>query len=182
MARRSKYNKRMARKMKRNVTKDESKQINFNSKDYCAGEINELNIGVFGSRTLADERVETIILEQLIEQKGTKIVTCQEPRGVSEVAQKVSKKYGYPLQLHFLNMRYLRGAFEQRSKEIIKECDYFIIIYDGKSQGTFNEKKLVEKSGKPYYYEELEISQYDRSVGFNIEQEWNPEVDNWENM
>ena len=129
-------------------------------------------VAVFGSRTLKDERVEIIITEKIKELNAVKIITSKEPEGVCEVAQRVAKKYAFPLQLHFLNMQYLRGAFEQRSKEIIAEADYFVIIHDGKSRGTLNEKILVEKSGKPYHYEILEEVKYDRSVGFNIVDDW----------
>jgi hypothetical protein len=148
------------------------KILNFDSRAFCDNKLKQFKIGIFGSRSLKDERVKTIVLEQILKLNPTLILTCQEPQGVSEVAQRVCKDYGYPLQLHFLNMRYLRGAFEQRSKEIIKEADFFIIIHDGKSKGTANEKKLVEKSGKPFFYEKLEISQYERSVGFNVVKDW----------
>lgn len=146
--------------------------LNFDSRQYLKGNIKDFKVGVFGSRTLKDERVKTIILEKIKEFNATMVATCQEPQGVSEVAQEVCKDYGYPLQLHFLNMQYLRGAFEQRSKEIVASCDYFIIIHDGVSKGTQNEKILVEKSGKPYHYEVLEPSKYDRSVGFNVKKDW----------
>ena len=152
--------------------KVESVILNFDSRSFLRGEIPPMKVGVFGSRSLKDERIKTIILEKIKDIGATKILTCQEPQGVSEVAQRISKDYGYPLQLHFLNMQYLRGAFEQRSKEIIADADYFIIIHDGKSKGTENEKKLVEKSGKPYHYEIVEPSAYDRSVGFNVKEEW----------
>ena len=150
--------------------------LNFDSREYLKGNIKPMKVGGFGSRSLKDERVETILLEKIKELNATLIVTCQEPQGVSEVAQRVSKDYGYPLQLHFLNMQYLRGAFEQRSKEIIAECDYFIIIHDGVSKGTANEKILIEKSGKPFHYEIIEPTKYDRSVGFNINEEWGNEI------
>ena len=139
--------------------------------------INKINksgpsIGVFGSRSLKDERVKIILLEKIKELHPSKIITCQEPEGVSEVAQKVAKELAIPLQLHFLNFFYLRGAFEHRSKEIIKEADYFITIHDGKSKGTENEHKLVLKSGKPYTYEVIEETKYQKSVGFNVENDW----------
>ena len=155
-------------------------ELNFNSRKYLKGEISPCAVGVFGSRTLKDERIKTIILEKIKELNVTKIVTCQEPQGVSEVAQRISKDYGYPLQLHFLNMQYLRGAFEQRSKEIIAESDCFIILHDGKSKGTANEKKLVEKSGKPFHYEIIEPTKYDRSVGFNIKEDWDFKADDFD--
>jgi len=145
---------------------------NFDSRSWVAGGCVQKKLGVFGSRSLHDERVMLLILEELRAGRYTTVVTCQEPQGVSECAQKVCKSYGYPLECHFLNMRYLRGAFEQRSIEIVKTCDAFLVIHDGESKGTANELKLVEKSGKPYKYEQLEKSEYDRSVAFNIENEW----------
>lgn len=151
--------------------------LNFDSRNFLKGNIKPFKVGVFGSRTLKDERVLTIILEQIKKTNATMILTCQEPQGVSEVAQKVCKQYGYPLQLHFLNMQYLRGAFEQRSKEIVQAADYFIIIHDGVSKGTSNEKKLVEKSGKPYHYEVLQPTKYERSVGFNVKEDWDTKDD-----
>jgi hypothetical protein len=149
---------------------------NFDSRAWLAG-LPTKKLGVFGSRGLRDERVEVLILEKMHAGGFTMIATCQEPQGVSEVAQRVGKKYGFPLELHFLNMRYLRGAFEQRSKEIVATCDEFLIIHDGQSKGTANEKRLVEKSGKPYQYETLEPSEYTRSVGFNIDKEWDSDGD-----
>jgi hypothetical protein len=145
---------------------------NFDSRAWIAGGCKTRRLGVFGSRCLTDERVEILILEKMRGGSFDIIVTCQEPQGVSEVAQRVGKKYGYPLELHFLNMRYLRGAFEQRSKEVVKICDEFLIIHDGQSKGTANEKTLVEKSGKPFQYERLEPTPFDRSVGFNIDMDW----------
>ena len=157
-------------------------ELNFDSRNYLKGNIKPYKIGVFGSRSLKDERVKTIILEKIKELNATLILTCQEPQGVSEVAQRVCKDYGYPLQLHFLNMQYLRGAFEQRSKEIVADADYFIILHDGKSKGTLNEKILVEKTGKPFHYEILEPTQFDRSVGFNIKTDWGEttELETWD--
>jgi len=152
--------------------------LNFEGKQYLRGKIKPFKMAVFGSRSLKDERVKTIILEKINELNPTLIITSQEPEGVCEVAQGIAKNYGYPLQLHFLNFQYLRGAFEHRSKEIINEADYFIIIHDGKSKGTHNEKILVEKSGKPFHYEILETTKYKKSVGFNIVKDWdNDEVE-----
>jgi hypothetical protein len=157
-------------------------ELNFDSRAFLKGLTKPFKVGIFGSRSLKDERVKTIILKKIKELNATKILTCQEPQGVSEVAQRICKDYGYPLQLHFLNMQYLRGAFEQRSKEIVADSDYFIIIHDGKSKGTANEKTLVEKSGKPFHYEILESTMYDRSVGFNIKDDWDFNDNNTENI
>ena len=143
---------------------------NFDSRKYCKNP-KPRKLGIFGSRSLKDERVFILIAENL--KRGfTHVVTCQEPGGVSEVAQRVAKQYGYPLQCHFLNMQYLRGAFEQRSKEIIVEADEFLVIHDGESKGTANELQLVKKSAKPYVYEILEKAEFQKSVGFNVKEDW----------
>jgi hypothetical protein len=131
-----------------------------------------MKVAVFGSRTLKDERVKVIILEKIHELKATMIVTTQEPSGVCEVAQRVAKEHAIPLELHFLNFKYLRGAFEHRSKEVVRVSDYFIIIHDGESKGTANELKMVKKSGKPYHYEILKPEPHQNNVGFNIMKEW----------
>jgi hypothetical protein len=95
-------------------------ELNFDSRGYLKGEIPPLKVGVFGSRALKDERVKTILLEKIRELNATKILTCQEPQGVSEVAQRISKDYGDPLQLHFLNMQYLRWDFEPDSDSLFE--------------------------------------------------------------
>ena len=75
----------------------------------------------------------------------------------------------------FLNFKYLRGAFEHRTKDVIKEADYFVIIHDGESKGTMNEKKLIEKSGKPHEYHILEKTVHKKSVGFDADL-WDLEI------
>lgn len=140
-------------------------------------ENNQVIIGVFGSRSLKDERVKIILLEAIEKWPPAYLSTCQEPQGVSEVCQRVAKEKGIPLIVHFLNFRYLRGAFERRAKEIIIEATHYVVVHDGKSVGTANELKMVEKTGKPYIYEILEDTPYERSVGFNVKHEWKMEED-----
>ena len=132
-----------------------------------------MKVAVFGSRTLKDERVKVIIMEQISKlEKVEMIVTTQEPAGVCEVAQRVAKENSIPLLLFFLNFKYLRGAFEHRSLDVVKVSDFFIIIHDGESHGTANELKMVKKSGKPFHYEILKPEPHQNNVGFNIMQEW----------
>ena len=139
--------------MKKNTQQEES---NFDSRKFLSAGAKEKSLGIFGSRSLGDDRVKNIILEALRRGNFTKLIVCLEPAGVSAVARSIAPEFGYPLQLHCLNLKYLRGAFEQRSREVIALSDEFLIIHDGKSKGTINEKVLCEKSGKPIQYEILE--------------------------
>lgn len=77
-----------------------------------------------------------------------------------------------PLEVHFLNFKYLRGAFEHRSRDVIKQAEYILLIHDGKSKGTANEYKLVLKSGKPHQYLVIEYIPDQRNNGFNIKDDW----------
>lgn len=129
-------------------------------------------LAVCGSRTLDDERVKIILLEEIDDKGITEIVTHAEPEGVCAVARRLCKEKAIPLKLHFLNFRYLRGAFEHRSRAVFDDCDCAIFIHDGESKGTANELKMAKKLGLPCVCHELKPSRYNASVGFEIEVDW----------
>lgn len=124
-----------------------------------------MRLGVFGSRSLKDDRVAFLILDEIEATGASVIVTAQEPLGVCTVAQQVAKERSnatgkegtLALELHFLNWRHRLGAYHERSQEVIDNSDKVLLIHDGKSQGTLNELEQVKKSGKPYRYEILEV-------------------------
>lgn len=125
-----------------------------------------------GSRKLQDERVKIIILEEINKHEPTTIITHAEPEGVCQVARDVCREKAIPLKLFFLNFKYLRGAFEHRSKDVLMDSDHSIFIHDGKSKGTENELKLAKKFNIPHTYHELKISKFKKSVGFDIDIDW----------
>jgi len=136
-----------------------------------------MKLTVHGSRTLDDERVQIILLEEIAKYQITEIVTHAEPEGVCGVARRLCKEKAIPLKVHFLNFKYLRGAFEHRSKDVLNDGDRAIFIHDGKSKGTSNEMKLAKKMNIPYSHHELDVTQYKSSVGFEIEGEWGTDFD-----
>lgn len=131
-----------------------------------------LRASIHGSRSLADERVKLLLMEEINRRGITHIVTHAEPGGVCQVARKLCRELAMPLTLHFLNFKYLRGAFERRSKAVISDCDIAICIHDGKSQGTKNEIKLTKKMKVFSVVHELTESCHKQSVGFDIDEEW----------
>jgi len=135
-------------------------------------------VGIFGSRTLKDERIKILILEAIKKYKPSCIVTAQEAGGVSEVAQRIAKEKAIPLTVHFLNFRYLRGAFEKRGKFILENSDWILIIHDGKSKGTYNEWQMTKKHKKPFIYVNIPVIKNGRDVGWNIEDEWERDLTN----
>ena len=130
------------------------------------------HLGIHGSRTLSDERVKIIILEEIAKHNPTTIITHAEPGGVCALVQKLCRELAIPLKVHFLNFKYLRGAFEHRSIDVIRDSDYSVFIHDGVSKGTMNELTLAKKMKAPYSFYELEPTEYKQSVGFEIEEEW----------
>lgn len=132
----------------------------------------EFKLSIHGSRTLRDERVKIILLEEIKKYNPTTIVTHAEPGGVCEIARKLCKEQAIPLKVHFLNFRYLRGAFPERSKAVFRDSNYCIFIHDGQSKGCSNELKLCQKLGLPYKYYKIEKTDFEQSVGFEIEEEW----------
>ena len=116
-----------------------------------------MRLGVFGSRTLKDDRVRMLLYEAIEELKADTIVTTQEPLGVCTVAQQVAKDVALVLELHFLNFRkYGQGAYHERSLEVIRASDYILLIHDGQSAGTRNELEYTKREKRPYRYTVLE--------------------------
>jgi len=141
---------------------------NVNMRDKVKG----IRLSVHGSRTLFDERVKILLIEEINAHNVTRLVTHAEPQGVCQMARRLAKELSIPLTLHFLNFKYQRGAFEKRSKAVLLDCDRAIFIHDGKSRGTKNELKLAKKIGKPYTFHTLEPVPFKQSVGFGIDEEW----------
>ena len=134
-------------------------------------------LAVCGSRTLKDERVKIILMEEIAAHGITEVVTHAEPEGVCEMARALCREKAIPLKLHFLNFKYLRGAFEHRSRDVFKDCDRCVFIWDGKSKGTSNELKMCKKLGIPYTFHELKPTPYTASVGFEIDKDWADNLD-----
>jgi len=106
-----------------------------------------MKLGVFGSRSIQDQRVYEILDSFLnMRPSFTTFVTAAEPQGVCTLAQSYARLRGLVLELHFLNtQKYARGAYEHRSDDIILSSDYILLIHDGYSQGTQNELERTQK-------------------------------------
>ena len=134
-----------------------------------------MRLGFHGSRTLRDERVRIIILEEIEKHKPSVIVTHAEPEGVCEMAREIAREKAIPLKVHFLNFKYLRGAFEHRSKDVLNDSDHSIFIHDGRSKGCSNEMKLAKKMNLEHTVHTLEITRFKTSGGFEIDKDWEVE-------
>jgi len=124
-------------------------------------------LAVFGSRGLLDDRIEKIIKDTILEVSAAEIITAGETEGVCGVARRLCSKIKMPIKLIYYNTeKYAAGAFERRSKEILKESDFILLIHDGVSKGTTHELELIKKMNKPFKYIKVEQLRQDGEKTF----------------
>lgn len=119
-----------------------------------------MKLGIFGSRSLNKKNVYKFIKDKIIElQKNNDIefiVTAGEIKGTCKFARDICQELKIPLIVYFYDyQKYFKGAFEKRSRQIMNESNYFLIFHDGKSKGTMNEMKLLDKENRRYKYYRL---------------------------
>lgn len=118
--------------------------------------IKNCRLGIFGSRSLIDQRVYDLIHKHVLDLNAILIVTAAEPHGVCQIAQLYARKTKIALQVHFLqNDKYARGMWEHRSDHVIQNSDIVLLIHDGISKGTQNEMERTVFFKKPYLYERI---------------------------
>lgn len=113
-------------------------------------------LAVFGSRTLSDERVRVLLLQEIARTGATTITVAAEPHGVCEVARDLAAEVALPLLLHHLDHGKARGAWDHRSQATIRAADSAVLIWDGKSKGTANDLRLCVKWRLPHELHHLE--------------------------
>ncbi len=70
-------------------------------------------------------------------------------RGVDRMAERFADELGCKLKLYVPEWgKYRRGAGVVRNGQMVKDCDFVIAFWDGKSRGTANLIDTAEKLGK----------------------------------
>lgn len=124
------------------------------------------HLGFMGSRSLKDIRVKKLIEKEIDNYNPETVVVPAEPHGVCEVARDFCREMAIPLKVFFLDRRrYARGAFANRSRATLKDCDLIVFIHDGKSKGTQNELEMAVKMRKQYIYHRLEVKEMEMDLG-----------------
>ena len=109
-----------------------------------------MRLAVFGSRSLHGAQVRSAIIAHMQTAKATHLVTAGEPDGVCREAQNVARESSGPITLHWLQPKErAAGKYHWRSVAVLSDCDAVLFVWDGKSKGTANEKKLADKKNTP---------------------------------
>ena len=113
-------------------------------------------VGIFGSRSLDDDRVTAIIADAIDRAKPDAVSTAGEPIGVCELARRYCKEHAIPLVLYHIDPGRCGGMYHHRSLALFEHVTSMIFIHDGVSRGTANELQLCEQMNIPYEYYTLQ--------------------------
>ncbi|MCX6224211.1 MAG: hypothetical protein NTV01_05595 [Bacteroidia bacterium] len=121
-----------------------------------------MKLCVFGSRTLIGQKDSEFIEEKIKEfhqiNKIDYILIPGSIDGACRLAFKVAEKLCIPVTLYFYNKRdtdsrwRMIDSIKSRTRQIIKEADFFLVFHDGESKGTLWDLKQIKKVNKGFEY------------------------------
>lgn len=119
-----------------------------------------MNLFVCGSIKIKDkEWIFSKIEECIAENNFTDVTILEgEARGVDFIAKEWAVSHGVPVKEYPPNVQFNhRDACHKRNEDMTKDCDFALMLWNGKSYGTFDDIQLCEKYSKPYkiYYYDL---------------------------
>ena len=108
---------------------------------------------ICGSRNITDAPYIFSKINKCIEENQFKNITIieGEARGVDRAAKQWATRYNCPIESYPANWdEYGKAAGYIRNEIMVKACDFCLIIWDGKSNGTRSDIQLCKKYKKPY--------------------------------
>jgi len=108
-----------------------------------------MNIGVVGSRSFNSYSYIQRILKSFFKNNDTLI--SGGAKGADSLAERFCDEHGYEKIIFYPNWKkYGRKAGFIRNEDIIKNSDFVIAFWDGKSKGTKNSINLAKSLNKNY--------------------------------
>jgi len=129
-------------------------------------------ICIFGSRTIDTDEHKDLIYNELSNYEYNWIITSGETSGVCELCRDIARHYKIPIKFIYASSeKFAAGKYEHRSMDILKQSDFVLFFWDGKSKGTKNEIKYAEKLNVPYKIIKVQVNdyQFETNINFNIE-------------
>lgn len=114
------------------------------------GEVKRL--AVFGSRSLDGSEIVNIIIAAIAKHKPQCLVTAAQATGVCACARTAAKETATPLKIYWLERRFGRGKYHNRTVAVLNDCDHCLFIHDGVSTGTSGEIEVAKKLHVPMSY------------------------------
>lgn len=120
-------------------------------------------ISITGSRTITDYK----LVCQAVNESGfyvTKIISGGAG-GIDTLAEIYAKANGIPFEEYPANWKlYGKRAGPIRNREMEKEIEAAVVIWNGASKGTKHYIDLVRASGKPLYLKQTTNKRYSNSI------------------
>lgn len=112
-----------------------------------------IKLMVCGSRSIDDEQCVFSLIDACVKMLNAEDVIIIEgaARGVDLIAKKWATDHNKQIIEFPANWElYGKTAGFRRNYDMIAECDYCLIIWDGKSSGTKHDIDVCSKMNKPY--------------------------------
>ena len=113
-----------------------------------------IKLMVCGSRTIVDRDFIYKTIDECIAEKfpSDEIIIIEgEARGVDSIAKQWAIDHNKQIEAYPANWDlYGKSAGFRRNVDMVKACDYCLIIWDGKSKGTKHDIVLCTQYKKPY--------------------------------
>ena len=113
-----------------------------------------MKIFICGSRTLTDRKWIFAKLDSYVREKGLPRdaeILEGEAQGVDLLAKDWAEKRGYKVLEYPAdwNKFHFKAGFI-RNEQMAKDCDAVVLLWTGKSSGTFHDIMMAKKYSKPY--------------------------------
>lgn len=112
-----------------------------------------MNLFICGSIKIKDKEWIFSRIEDCIAENNFSNITILEgeARGVDLIAKEWALAHAIPVKEYPPDVQlYFRDACHKRNEDMTKDCDFALMLWNGKSYGTFDDIQLCEKYSKPY--------------------------------
>lgn len=104
-----------------------------------------MKLAIIGSRSITTE------LQPYLP-KNIKLIISGGARGIDTLAQEYANKHNIPITVFLPDYKtYGKKAPLIRNELIVKEADFILAIWDGKSRGTYHTIDIAKRLHKPIH-------------------------------
>lgn len=170
--------------VRKKFKKKENSHKNYIYQEFCAGDITNqvaLKLAVVGSRSIEDYNKTWSIINESIKkiEKTTgafvHTIVSGGAAGVDESAEGFAKWERYRFECHRPSKERIKSgdksAYLERSKDIVDNSDFVLVIWDGKSKGTKYTMNLARKKKKTSTQPNANYGEYVDDLIFTLKED-----------
>lgn len=117
-----------------------------------------MKLAIIGSRDFIDYEYMRKTLKEKLPRTPITLIISGGARGADSLAERYAKENNIPLKVYWADLvKYGRSAGYRRNIDIVKEVDFVIAFWDGKSKGTKHSIDLCYQYNKQLIIEIVKI-------------------------